>query len=98
MRLVPPVRHPDHPPWRVCALQQGEQLPAGDRRAFGNHPHPAVFEVLRPAREAELEGPRPRPPPEANALNPAFHPRGKPSLPTRGHSRARGRGWHFGQL
>ena len=98
MRLVPPVRHPDHAPGRLRALEQGQKLAAGRGGTFGYHPYPAVFEVLRPAREAEFQRPRPRPPAEADTLNPALHPRGEPGLLSRGHGRVRGRGWHLGQL
>ena len=98
MGLVPPVRHPHHPAGRFPALKQGEQLGAGSRGAFGYYPDSPIFEVLRPAHQAELQRPRARPPAEADTLNPAFHPRGKPSLIARDHGLVRGRGWHLGQL
>jgi hypothetical protein len=98
VRLVPPVRHPHHPPGRFPTLEQGEQIRAGGCGAFGYHPDPAVFEILRPARKTELQRSRAGPPAEADALNPAFYPRGKPGLTARYHGLVRGRGWHLGQL
>jgi len=97
-RLVPPVCHPDDPAGRLRALEQGQQLAAAGHRALGYHPHTAVLKVLRPSGEAELERPRARPPTEANALNPAFNPRGEPGKAVPRHGRAFGRGWHLGQL
>src|SRR5215469_9294271 len=88
-RLIPPVCHPDHPPGRFRALQQGEQLAAAGLLALSDHPHPAVLEVLGPAHQAEFQRPRPGPPAESDTLNPALHPRGEPGLPIRDHGRDR---------
>ena len=98
MCLVPPVRHPDDAPRGLGALQQGQQLTAGSGGTLSYHPYPAVLKVLRPAREAELQRPCPRPPAEADTLDPALHPRGEPGALSRSHGRVRGRGWHLGQL
>ena len=92
------MRHPHHPAGCFPTLEQGQQLSAGGCGAFGYDPDSPVFEVLRPAHQAELKRPRACPPAEADTLNPALHPRGKPSLIARDHGLVRGRGWHLGQL
>jgi len=98
VRLVPPVRYPDHTSGGPGALEQGQKVAAGRGGPFGYHPYPAVLKVLRPAREAEFQRPCPRPPAEADTLDPALYPRGEPGLFLRDHGRVRGRGWHLGQV
>ncbi len=98
MGLIPPVGDPDDAPGSIRAVQQSEQLAAAFGGTFRDHPHAAILEILGPAHEAEFQRPRPCPPPEADTLNLALHPRGEPGLIARGHGLGRGRGWHFGQL
>jgi hypothetical protein len=54
--------------------EQGQQLLTGGPRPLGQHLDAPVLEVSRPPGKTELKGPRPGPPPEADALYPPAHP------------------------
>lgn len=56
--------------WALSALQQLEQPVAGDPLTLDDHFHPAVVPVGCAADQAQLQCPRPGPPPEADPLHP----------------------------
>lgn len=94
------MAHLADPARRTVAFQPDQQLPAPAFRAFGDHFHPAVLEILSEAGEAEFQRSGPHPPSEANPLDASRHPGGEPKVRARTQGYHRpflGRGWQCGQ-
>ncbi|GAA3391043.1 hypothetical protein GCM10020369_47390 [Cryptosporangium minutisporangium] len=60
-----------------AATQQGQQRIAVTSGSFGDHLDPSVGRIPGPTDQSELQRAAPRPPPEADSLNPATDPRGQ---------------------